>query len=268
MQPKAEAVARSISACVANGNSLLGDAKHLFDWDRFSTALALAVLAQEEFAKVFILRLVSDNALPWIPEIRSSITRHQCKYLLALVMEWLPVLDLSYEKMMRDRQRHDLMMAWYERSIARYKRGILAPDPDDLKPSEPEVSFPPEVADALNIYRHEEIERLRKSGYPQRDEYWAAGVARKIADGMVDRKKQSALYVAITRTGDVGLHPGLVTEEEAAEAITRAERLSAEPEIFCNEYNKLKEVLPLLFASLRDEHARTSGESPGGPTMG
>jgi hypothetical protein len=93
-------------------------------------------------------------------------------------------------------------------------------------------------------------------------------VERKIADGMVDRKKQSALYVAITRTGDVGLHPGLVTEEEAAEAITRAERLSAEPEIFCNEYNKLKEVLPLLFASLRDEHARTSRESPGGQRIG
>src|ERR1700685_3310291 len=101
MQPRTEVLAKSISATAQNGKKLLDDAKLLFDWDRFSTALALAVLAQEEFAKVFILRLVSDNALPWIPEIRSSITRHQCKYLLALVMEWLPVLDLSYEKMMR-----------------------------------------------------------------------------------------------------------------------------------------------------------------------
>src|SRR5947209_5565451 len=100
MQPKAEALKRSIAACVANGIKLLGDAKYLFDWDRFSTALALAVLAQEEFAKAFILRLVSDNALPWIPEVRISVARHHCKHLLALVMEWLPVLDLSYEKMM------------------------------------------------------------------------------------------------------------------------------------------------------------------------
>jgi AbiV family abortive infection protein len=107
MQPKPETVARSISASVANGKNLLADARLLFDWDRFSTALALAVLAQEEFAKAFILRLISDNALPWIPEVMSSIVRHKCKHLLALVMEWLPVLDLSYEKMMRDRQRHD-----------------------------------------------------------------------------------------------------------------------------------------------------------------
>ena len=261
MQPKAEALARSIAACVANGKALLGDAKYLFDWGRFSTALALAVLAQEEFAKAFILRLASDNALPWIPEVRISVARHQCKHLLALVMEWLPVLDLSYEKMMRDRQRHEQMMAWYERSIARHKQGILAPDSEDPKPLEPKVSFPSEVADALNIYRHEEIERIREGGYPNRDEYWATGVARKIADGMIDRKKQSALYVAITRTGDVGLHPGLVTEEEASEAMARAERLSEEPEIFCKEYDKLKEILPLLFANLRDEHARAVGGS-------
>jgi AbiV family abortive infection protein len=70
MQPKPETVARSISASFANGKNLLG-CRHLFDWDRISTALALAVLAQEEFAKAFILRLVSDDPLPWIPEVRS-----------------------------------------------------------------------------------------------------------------------------------------------------------------------------------------------------
>jgi hypothetical protein len=42
---------RSSEACVENGKHLLGDAKIMFDWDRYSTAFALAVLSQEEFAK-------------------------------------------------------------------------------------------------------------------------------------------------------------------------------------------------------------------------
>lgn len=140
-------------------------------------------------------------------------------------------------------------IAWLQRCISRYKEGNLAPDPNDPEPVEPEVSFPLEVATALNIYRHEEIERLR-CGYPWRDAEWSTGQARQIADGSLDRKKQSALYVHITRNGEVGLHPGLVTREQAAEAIGRAERLQEIPVTFSDEYLALKEVLPALFANL------------------
>ena len=92
-RPRPEVLSKSISATVDNGKSLLDDAKMLFDWDRFSTALALGVLAQEEFAKAFLLQLVADDALPWLPEVRMSIARHQCKHLLAIVMEWRPITD-------------------------------------------------------------------------------------------------------------------------------------------------------------------------------
>ena len=81
----------SISATIENGKRLLEDAKFLFEWDRFPTALALAVLAQEEFAKAFLLQLVADGALPWVREVRMA--RHECKQLLGLVMEWLPTWD-------------------------------------------------------------------------------------------------------------------------------------------------------------------------------
>jgi AbiV family abortive infection protein len=60
----AENLSHSIPVCIDNGKKLLDDAKLMFDWDRFSTALALAVLAQEEFAKAFLLQLVVDDALP------------------------------------------------------------------------------------------------------------------------------------------------------------------------------------------------------------
>jgi len=253
MSSKAETFSRSISACTKNGEKLLEDAKCLFGFDRFSTALALAVLAQEEFAKAFLLQLVVDDALPWLPEVRRSMVRHQCKHLLAIVMEWLPPFDLDRlsEQQRRDTERHEQKMAWYQRSLERYKQGNLLPDPDDPEPIEPDFVFPPDVATALNIYRHEEIERLR-SGNPWKDADWATGKARKIADGSLDRKKQSAFYVDITKTGEIGLHPGLITRDEAAEAIDLAKHFSEGLITYSHEYRKLKEILPVIFASLKD----------------
>ena len=188
---------------MGNGKKLLEDAKYLFDWDRFSTALALAVLAQEEFAKAFLLQLVADDAMPWLPEVQRSMARHQCKHLLAIVMEWLPPFDFedSLEQHKRNTVRHEEKMAWLQRRVARYKQGNILPDPDDPEPIEPDISFPLDVATALNIYRHEEIEIkvwecMEGCGVGNR--------ARKIADGSLDRKKQSALYVDITKTGEIG----------------------------------------------------------------
>ena len=51
-QPKAEVLGKSILATIDNGKGLLDDAKMLYDWDRFSTGMALAVLAQEESSAV------------------------------------------------------------------------------------------------------------------------------------------------------------------------------------------------------------------------
>ena len=65
----------------------------------------------------------------------------------------------------------------------------------DPEPVEEDFTFPADVAAALNIYRHEEMERLR-SGAPWVDADWATGKARRIADGSLDRKKQSGFYVA------------------------------------------------------------------------
>src|ERR1700683_1328934 len=115
----AETFSGSISACTSNGKNLLEDAQFLFDFDRFSTSLALAVLAQEEFAKAFLLQLVVDDALPWLPGDRRSMARHPCKHLLPIVMEWLPPFDVDrlMEQERRDTEKHEQTMAWYQRSI-------------------------------------------------------------------------------------------------------------------------------------------------------
>lgn len=255
MKPKSEILTRSIDATMQNGKKLLEDAKFLFDMDRFSTALSLSVLAQEEFAKAFLLRLVADDALPWLPEVQRTMARHQCKHLLAIVMEWLPPVDwdqiIEHEK--QRRARHERKMEWLQRRLDRYKQGTFSPDPEDPEPLDPEVPFPPDIAAALNIYRHEEVERFRKSGTAWKDEDWATGRARKVANGSLDRKKQSAFYVDITKTGEIGLHPGLITREEALGAIQRAEQLSEPPDILSTEYVKLKDTLPQLFSNSQDQ---------------
>jgi len=65
------------------------------------------------FAKAFLLRLVADGALPWISEVQRSMARHQCKHLLAIVMDWLGPFDV--EELMaqskRDTQPHEQKMA-------------------------------------------------------------------------------------------------------------------------------------------------------------
>ena len=254
MTPKAETLSETISACIANGKKLLEDAKFLFDWDRFSTALALSVLAQEEFAKAFLLQLVVDEVIPWLPEVHRSMARHQCKHLLAIVMEWLPLFDCDkcMAQFNLNETRRNQKMACLQRSIERYKQGKFLPDPKDPEPIELDFVVPPDVSDALNIYRHEEIERFR-SGNPWKDADWSTGKARKIADGSLDRKKQSAFYVDITKTGEIGLHPGLITREEASEEIERAERLSEGPASYSDEYRKLKGILPHIFCNLVKE---------------
>jgi hypothetical protein len=141
-------------------------------------------------------------------------------------------------------------MAWLERRITRNKEGNFADDPNDPEPIAPDVSFPEDVATALNIYRHEEIERM-KSGCAWRDPEWSKGKARDIADGALDRVKQTAIYVDISKTGEVGRHPGLITREQATQAIDAATRLSEGASIFSNEYRALKEVLPAIFQNLR-----------------
>lgn len=253
MQPPSKVLEESIAVTTKNAEALLDDAKLIFDWDRFSTAFALAVLAQEELAKAFLLQLVADGALPWERGVQRSMARHECKHILGLVMEWLPSWDSAglMEQPKRRTAWHEKKMAWLQRRIDRSKQG-LTPDANDPEPIPPDVPLPADVATALNIYRHEEIERLR-GGYPWRDADWSTGRARKTADGSLDRKKQSALYVHITKSGHVGLNPGLVTREEAADAIQRAERLKEFPVTFSDEYLALKDILRAIFANLQTE---------------
>src|SRR5262249_42977706 len=82
----------SLEACIGNGSRLLEDADLLFNMDRYASAVALSVLAAEEFAKAFLLRLVIEETVPWTTEVRRSLSDHSSKHLLGIVVDWLSTL--------------------------------------------------------------------------------------------------------------------------------------------------------------------------------
>ena len=64
-QPRANDIQASIDACLTNGDRLLNDALQLEFQEPASTRLMVSILAQEEFAKAFLLFLVKQEIIPW-----------------------------------------------------------------------------------------------------------------------------------------------------------------------------------------------------------
>ncbi|MCH8055261.1 MAG: AbiV family abortive infection protein, partial [Deltaproteobacteria bacterium] len=85
-------LSRAMSACVRNGQRLHEDAEWLGS-DRSATAIDLCILAQEEFAKAFLLHLVGEGIIPWTAKVRESLRNHKHKQLVGLIMEWLSPSD-------------------------------------------------------------------------------------------------------------------------------------------------------------------------------
>ncbi len=159
----------SARACLKNGERLLADSENLFDWERYPSAFALAKLAQEEFAKCFILKLVAIGTLRWTRVVRRSLNHHISKQLMALILDY------------------------------------LYPDTDELMAMIKNKSWgmPKKVADAMNIYIHEILMRWESKNWEWSDPPQYDGEAKLVFSGKQDRTKQDALYVDIASDGSV-----------------------------------------------------------------
>ena len=73
------------TACLANGERLLFDTEML---SSSPSSMALAIIAQEEFAKGFLFFLVGKGIVPWNGAILRASRDHSCKQLLCLLMEY------------------------------------------------------------------------------------------------------------------------------------------------------------------------------------
>lgn len=222
----------AIEASIQNGRRLTEDAKLLHDFERYPTSYAIAILAQEEFAKSFVLTLVKQGSIPWTREVRKVLYSHESKHLVGVLIEWLNPS--------------------FERSLERSSASVKGREPEDI---------PSDVATAINILRHEKIEKF-KSGWAARETEWT-GLSRKIAEGYRDSLKQRSLYVGVSTSGSIdSFHPTLVTKEMASDEIYRAKQYheladdaSGNRVLSFREYRSVKEVIKAVFEDLAKDQA-------------
>ncbi len=183
----------AIRATLENGDRLVEDARWLLDLDRHATAFALSILAQEEYAKAFVLHLVQSRAIPWNSDVRRTLRDHTCKQLVGTIMDFLqPDWDEFLARLEGRKQR----------------------------------PLSPKIADAMNIIRHEKVSRDRDSTWIWDDQSPCDQQARKIAEGHIDKQKQDSLYVGVGRTGQVTSTPLRIAPEDAEREFEKSERLS------------------------------------------
>lgn len=227
-----------IRACVTNGKRLLEDAESLRDWERYGTSLALTILAEEEFAKAFLLYLIQDQAVPSTSEVLRALRDHHCKHLLTVFMEYLDAGD-----------------------------GLIAPRVDAQY--DPERRLPNEVASAVNLFRHQRIHKWEDphSEVLEPEDY---DVATERLPNDIDLTKQNAIYVRIARNGCVVSTPLSVTEDRVTAEMDKCSRLrelAMQVEggyvLLDRDYERLKDALTMVFTPPVRNDVGEPGEVPG-----
>ncbi|MGA7562753.1 MAG: AbiV family abortive infection protein [Desulfobaccales bacterium] len=222
MKANGDRFEKAIDACIKNGRRLLEDSEYMKDYDRLPTAKALAILAQEEFAKAYILRLVQEEAIPWCDEILRATKDHNCKHLMAMIMEYL-FTPLDVSSLERDQK---------------------------IKDNFPDFKLPRKVADALNIFCHEKVSRWKSSPWCWDEDPQYDSEARKVWKGQIDKTKQNAFYVSIGKNGSVTNDP-MLDNEDVSKYIAYAKILEEVANfgdwLAFTEKEYIKSVLKLIF---------------------
>ena len=186
----------AILAAIENGDRLLDDAKSMLDWERFPTSYALAVLAQEEYAKALLLSLIDADAIPWSDDVRRALHDHVCKQLVSVILDYLS-------------PDTDEFLRRYDLSRLSEKRPIL----------------PPDILDAIHLICHERIPRERDRWWIDPSDRPLDGIVKAIADGRLEGHKQDAIYVRLDKTGEVRSRPSAVSSAAAKVEVERSERI-------------------------------------------
>ncbi len=230
MDKTTEKFDEAIEACIENGRRLLEDSEYLNDFDRFPTAKAVAILAQEEFAKAYIIKLVQEGAIPWCDEILRATRDHHCKQLMSILMEYLftPWEDAK-SLMERDKKIRE-----------KYQDFLL----------------PTKVADALNIFCHEKIRRWKSSSWLWAEDPKYDSDAKKVWKGKIEKNKQNSLYVSIGKDGKVTNIPRNDREDtkKSIEFAKILEEVATGHDVFAfTEKEYVKSALKEIFCSIYNE---------------
>jgi hypothetical protein len=145
---------------------LLDDVDWLYYEERpAATCLALATIAQEEFAKAFFLALVDRGVIAWNSLVNRATRDHTCKQLLGLVLSHLSPDDDEENKrsdeFMTGVEEHKRLMNAYKKSLDENERDSIWARITAISSSW--NSLPQSVSDAIFILRHEKIGRWEPS---------------------------------------------------------------------------------------------------------
>lgn len=224
-----ERLREAARASLRNGWRLLEDAEILEFSEPPTTAFFLSCIAEEEFAKCFLLGLVIRGVLPWDQRLLRAARDHSCKQLLCVVMEYLQPNDEEFMARVLDR----------------------SPRPSGL---------PAPVVDAITILRHEKIGRWGEQRWVWAEDPAYDRTASAIADGQRDKVKQDALYVRLARDGGVASIPKDATYDSVQEERERATRLGQLAESVLGDdehpgldYKTIEEVFRVLFGTLESQ---------------
>jgi hypothetical protein len=193
-QPSPATLLRTAKACIKNAEQLVDGSFDLEFREPPRLQLYVLLIAQEEYAKAFLLLLIRARIVPFNQYVLRAMNDHACKQLVGLVMDYIA-------------------MRW--ETIDDLGKLIEA----DLALGD---ALPPAIESAITLLRFEKIGRWESRLWE-----WDAppsydAVARQVAEGRHDRRKQDALYVRIGGDGRV-CRPVPITNAEVDEA---KERLS------------------------------------------
>lgn len=249
--------------CLSNGERLLDDADFVNRPEHpAGTPFALATIAQEEFAKAFLLFLASRGVIEWNSFVYRATRDHTCKQLLGLVLnhlspDWDEEIKRSNEWLAEHEERKRLLDA-YRSSSDTYERDRIWARIEEI--SKKHESLPLSVTDAIFILRHEKIGRWESSVWVWEEEPAYDPEAKRLADGKLDREKQDALYVRLGREGHSVKTPAEVKYEDAKAALEIAGRmrffvkyLLLPNDVQSIEYRKIESAFKTAFASLTGE---------------
>lgn len=216
----------AMKACVKNGTRLLDEAELLEFETPLATKSFLSIIAQEEFAKAFLLYLVKIDVILWNRFILRATMNHRCKQLVGIIVDFLtPDTDLFLKRM---------------------NDAILNKIPLD---------FPKKVVDAIKILRYEKIGRWESNTWVWAEDPDYDRVAESIAEGRFDKMKQDVLYVALGKDGSVKKTPKNTNKKNAEEEYARARRferllkdLCADERPIGSDYERVEDVFRMLFS--------------------
>jgi AbiV family abortive infection protein len=184
----------SLKSVLQNAARIFDDAKLLDEMGRHPMSYALCILAQEEYGKAFLLYLAHKQSVQWTVEFQKALRNHRCKQLVALLMEYL--------------QRKDFLE--------------LLEDPDKFRGAS---RLPEYIMDAMHIIVHEHIHGYDRDAWLD-DDKKPHPVANRIARGVLEREKQTGVYVELGWNGTVRKSPSLVSAERCREELARTEKIS------------------------------------------